>query len=112
MNIELNKLKGEFVSIPKDTTVRRFESEKTGRKFCEITLPDNLPVGVPEMGGWHFFMPGTCVDEHADAAVRLWFPTTWRTFRFHSPYIRGKRGDVIEYPLEVALAILRNVFEA
>ena len=102
----------ELVSVPQKAVDRRFVSEKTGRELCEIILPDDLPARSPEIGGWHFFMPGTCVGEQADAVVCLRFPAAWRSIRFYSPYVRGKRDDVMEYPLADGLTFLRDVFGA
>jgi hypothetical protein len=101
----------ETVVIPADAIERQFVHEKTGRELTEIVLPDKLPEHAPDCGGWHFYMPTGCVKE-TETGMRVQFPPSWITIRFLSPFVRGKRSQIIEYPIEDALALLREIFEA
>ena len=65
--------------------------------------------GLPDCGGWHFYMPGSCVEQIENGA-RVKFPPAWRSIRILSPYVEGKRTAAIEYPIEDALALLRAMF--
>ena len=109
MKLKLNTESWETVVIPKKSIVRHFVHEKTGNELAEIVLPDELPKGSSRCGGWHFYMPGGCVEETKDG-VTLKFPPFWRTIRFLSPHVKGKRSDSIEYPVEDALALMRDTF--
>lgn len=99
----------ETVVIPKKAIARQFVHEKTGSELTEIILPEQLPEGSPDCGGWHFYMPGSCVEQIENGA-RLKFPPAWRSIRILSPYVEGKRTAAIEYPIEDALALLRSMF--
>lgn len=99
----------ETLVIPKKAIARQFVHEKTGRELTEIVLPEQLPEGSPDCGGWHFYMPGSCVEQIENAA-RLKFPLAWLTIRILSPYVEGKRTATIEYPIEETLALLRAMF--
>ena len=63
----------------------------------------------PDCGGWHFYMPGYCVEQIENGA-RLKLPPVWWTIRILSPYVEEKRIAAIEYPIEEALALLRAMF--
>ena len=100
----------QAVFAPKDVVARTFKSEKTGRELCEILMPTELPEGAPVIGGYHFYMPVGCVKEAKTGAMRITFPPSWESIRFLSPYVKGKRPDVVELPIEDALALLRDTF--
>lgn len=99
----------EMVVIPANAIARQFTTEKTGRELSEIVLPDKLPEYAPRCEGWHFYMPTSCVKEAAKG-IRLYFPTAWKTIRFLSPYVKGQRSQIIEYPIDEALELLREVY--
>ena len=99
----------ETVVIPKKAIARQFVHEKTGSELTEIILPEQLPEGSPYCGGWHFYMPRSCVEQIENGA-RLKFPSAWWTMRILSPYVEGKRIAAIEYPTEETLAQLRAMF--
>lgn len=101
-----SKTMWEMVSVPKNAIARQFASEKTGKNFCEIVMPDN----VPDVGGWHFYMPESCVEDGTDGSVRLLFLPSWLTIRFLSPYVPGKRSNIIDFPIDFALSLFREVF--
>ena len=101
MKLKLNTESWETVVIPKKSIVRHFVHEKTGNELAEIVLPDELPKGSPRCGG--------CVEETKDGVTHE-FPPSWRTIRFLSPCVKGKRSDSIEYPVEDALALMRDTF--
>lgn len=101
----------EAVFIPKEAVARKFTSEKSGKELCEILLPEALPEGAPKCGGWHFYMPAGCVREAKDGtSMRMTFPPSWKALRFIAPYVQGKRPEVMEFPVEDALALLRDTF--
>jgi len=100
----------ESVYVPKEAVTREFVHEKTGKNLCEIVLPDALPEGAPKCGGWHFYMPATCVRDVKSGDKRLSFPPSWTGVRFYSPFVKGKRPDVMEFPMNDALAMLRDTF--
>ena len=111
--MENQKGKGEFweaVFLPKEAISRQFTHEKTGNELTEIVLPNKLPEGAPEIGGWHFYMPTGCVKEAKTGAMRVTFPPSWKSIRFLSPYVKGKRSDSMEFPVADALAMLRDTF--
>ena len=99
----------ETVVIPNKAIARQFVHEKTGSELTEIILPEQLPKGSPDCGGWHFYMPGYCVEQIENGA-RLKFPPAWRIIRILSPYVEGKRIAAIESPTKVTLAQLRAMF--
>ena len=100
----------EAVFVPKEAISRQFVHEKTNRELTEIVLPNKLPDGAPDCGGWHFYMPTTCVREAKTGAMRVTFPPSWTSIRFLSPYEKGKRTNIIEFPVADALALLRDSF--
>lgn len=99
----------ETVVIPKKAIARQFVQEHSGREMAEIVLPDQLPEDAPNCGGWHFYMPGPCVEE-VNGSASLKFPPSWKAIRILSPYVPGKRPNIIEYPIEEALELLRATF--
>ena len=99
----------ETLVIPTDAIVRQFKSEKTGRELAEIVLPDKLPEHAPDCGGWHFYMPTGCI-EATETGMRIMFPPSWTTIRLLSPYVKGKRSQIIEYPVDETLTLLRETF--
>lgn len=95
--------------LPEEAVARIFASEKTGKEYVEIALPDKLPAGAPKIGGWHFYMPASCVEK-TEKGVKMVFPPIWGTIRFLSPYVRGKRGESMEFPVDCALELLEETF--
>ena len=102
MNSNQSSNTWETVVIPNKAIARQFVHEKTGSELTEIILPEQLPKGSPDCGGWHFYMPGSCVEQIENGARR--------SIRILSPYVEGKRTAAIEYPIEDALALLRAMF--
>ena len=100
----------EAVFVPKEAVARIFKSEKTGRELAEVQLPETLPAGAPAINNWHFFMPASCVKETKTGSMRVSFPPSWSGVRFLSPFEKGKRSETMEFPIEDALALLRDSF--
>ena len=109
MNSNQSSNTWETVVIPNKAIARQFVHEKTGSELTEIILPEQLPKGFPDCGGWHFYMPGSCVEQIENGA-RVKFPPSWRSIRILSPYVEGKRTTAIECPMADALDLLRAMF--
>ena len=100
----------EAVFVPKEAVTRTFTSAKTNRELTEIQLPETLPAGAPAISNWHFLMPASCVKETKTGSMRVSFPPSWGSVRFQSPFVKGKRAEDMDFPIEDALALLRDSF--
>lgn len=98
------------VFVSKEAIARAFTSEKTGKDMTEIVLPEALPAGAPAVSKWRFYMPSTCVKEAKTGSFRVSFPPSWKSIRFYSPYVKGKRSEMMDFPIDDAIALLQDSF--
>ena len=108
--IKSTKNQWEAVLAPQNAITKQFTLKKNNKSFCEIILPNTLPVGTPNIQGWHFCMPTGCVKKEKDGSMRISFPPTWETIRFLSPYTKGKQSQTIDFPIAYALSIMRKSY--
>ncbi len=96
------------ILTPKEAVTKQFQA-KNNKLFYEIVLPDTLPAGAQHLQGWHFCMPAGCIKEDKGSML-ISFPPTWKTISFLSPYKKGIKPQIKEFPISTALAMMRKTY--